>query len=73
VTALFLKFVREAPERARYWIHEDANRETRVRGELVPDAIVGLTAIEFGGRYRADKLRAIHRGHAMAERPYEIW
>lgn len=73
VTGLFLKFVQEVPARARYWIHEDANRDGRAKGELIPDAMIGLTAIEFGGRYRADKLRAIHRGHAMAERPYEIW
>lgn len=73
VTAIYLKLVREDPKRARQWIHEDAINAPREFGQLIPDATVGVTAIEFGGRYRADKLRAIHRGHAIAGRPYEIW
>jgi hypothetical protein len=73
VTAIYLKLAREAPDLARKWIHEDALRATREAGQLIPDAMIGDTAIEFGGRYRADKLRAIHRGHAIAGRPYEIW
>jgi hypothetical protein len=35
--------------------------------------MIGETAIEFGGQYHAAKIRAIHRGHAEANRPYEIW
>jgi hypothetical protein len=73
VTAIYIKLAREAPDLARKWIHEDALRATREAGQLIPDAMIGDTAIEFGGRYRADKLRAIHRGHAIAGRPYEIW
>jgi hypothetical protein len=73
VTEIYLKLAREAPDRVRKWIHEDALQGTREAGQLIPDAMIGDTAIEFGGRYRADKLRAIHRGHAIAGRPYEIW
>ncbi|MDZ4656135.1 MAG: hypothetical protein SH868_01010 [Bythopirellula sp.] len=73
VTAIYLNLARAAPERARQWIHEDALHAKREAGQLIPDAMLGGTAIEFGGRYRADKLRAIHRGHAIAGRPYEIW
>ena len=73
VTAIYLKLVRENPERARLWIHEDAIRAPSEVGQLIPDAMVGDTAIEFGGRYRAEKLRAIHRGHAIAGRSYELW
>jgi hypothetical protein len=73
VTALYFKFVREEHERARLWIHEDAMTTMRPAGELIPDVMLGETAVEFGGKYQAAKLRAIHRGHALAGRPYELW
>lgn len=73
VTALYLKLCREQPNQAELWRHEDASGSARQPGDLVPDAMVGATALEFGGCYRAAKLRRIHRGHAAAGRPYEIW
>ena len=73
VTALYLKLCCEKPEQALLWSHEDANGGARRPGDVVPDAMIGETALEFGGRYRAAKLRLIHRGHATARRPYELW
>lgn len=73
VTAIYLKLCRERPDQAALWVHEDdTSHRTNIEG-LVPDAMLGATAIEFGGRYRAAKLRAIHRGHATQDQPYEIW
>lgn len=73
VTALYLKLSNEFPERATQWIHEDDACRSGRAGDLVPDALIGGHALEFGGAYCAAKLRAIHRGHAAIPRAYEIW
>lgn len=73
VTSLFLNMVRDEPERAEQWVHEDCREASRQIADVVPDAMIEETAIEFGGKYRAEKLRTIHRSHAIAGRAYELW
>jgi hypothetical protein len=75
VTAIYQKLCREAPEKAALWIHEDAftTAGKAIHGESIPDALVGDTAIDFGGSYGKRKLRALHRSHAMEGQSYEIW
>lgn len=76
VTALYLKFHAENPERAASWVHEDELlREGGARdASIIPDAlVVGPTAIEFAGRYSAAKLASIHRRLSQQQLAYEIW
>ena len=48
-------------------------KQTRLVPWFGSDAMIGDTAIDFGGMYHAAKLREIHRAHAAADTPYEIW
>jgi hypothetical protein len=73
VTALYLKLLAGDPERAALWRHEDSRPARGTLSGLVADARIGEVAIEFGGKYRAEKLKRIHRGHAGEGRAYEIW
>ena len=73
VTALFLKLQSEAPTKAQKWVHEDILREGGQLNGVIPDATIGTTCIEFGGSYRAAKLRTMHRLYATDGRDYEIW
>lgn len=78
VTAVYLQFLQIRPEDAVAWRGEDEIAGKR-SGEVVPDALlvdgggVPYRAIEFGGRYSADRLRHFHEGCARRNLPYEVW
>lgn len=75
VSALFLLFRQTEPDRAETWISEDLLPKRR--GAKQPDALVQTNAgplfIEFGGSYRAERLRKLHRHCASTGIAYEIW
>jgi hypothetical protein len=77
VASLYLAHAQKSPELA--WTSEDelCRLGEHSDGESIPDALVirnGVrTAIEFAGRYRADKLRLIHRTYASRYERYELW
>lgn len=74
MTELWLHFAETAPERARTWQPEEELLAAGHRAPI-PDAIVGsgqtTTAIEFAGRYRAEKITTLHA--ALAAQRYELW
>ena len=74
VTALYLKFVQETPQRASEWIHEDLFLEAGLApSDRIPDAMTGEIAVDFGGAYKKPKLLAIHRAMEREGQAYEIW
>lgn len=78
VTALYVRLAAEDPERAAWWRGEEALRLGRKRGKICDALIVDsrerpTLAIEFGGSYRVDRVRAFHRVMNNRRLPYEIW
>jgi hypothetical protein len=75
VTAIFLRLLSESPSLAECWISEDLLVPAH-NGKL-PDAVIRTTAgdifIEFGGAYRADRIRKLHFHCAALRIPYELW
>jgi hypothetical protein len=61
------------------WLGEDVWRQQLTRREKVPDAVLvndhgkATLAIEYGGAYSAERLRAFHRHCARQSLPYELW
>lgn len=81
VAAVFFRRCEQTPSTARQWLSEDIFRQQyrAVARHKVPDAVLlnragqVRTAIEFGGRYSADRLRRLHRKFARRHWHYEIW
>ncbi len=77
VAAVYLRMLRDAPARARFWQSEAQILASSRRGGRLPDAmIVGpkeKTVIEFGGAYSKRKLAEFHHHCATRGLPYEIW
>lgn len=78
VTAVYLRFLQVRPQDAAAWRGEDEIPGKR-SGQVLPDAILvdaagaPYRAIEFGGRYSADRLRHFHEGCVRRNLPYEVW
>jgi len=78
VTAIYLHYGRSCPEAAAAWRGEDDLSLGR-RGQAHPDALLvddqgrAYRAIEFGGRYAADRLRHFHSDCCRRKLPYEVW
>ena len=78
VTAVWLWFLRYAPQLSDQWQGEDTIAPER-RGDVLPDALLiapdgkTSTAIEFGGSYGAARLAAFHDDAVMRGLPYQIW
>lgn len=76
---VFLKLLRERPNRAKRWIAEsELARGGSNAARKIPDAMIRSrggqeTAIEFGGEYSKAKLTAFHEDCAARERGYELW
>lgn len=79
VTELYLTLCHTQPEVAQSWTHEDTLHEAgRFKtGDKIPDAVTlrdGLeVALDFGGRYKAEKLELIHTAMVKESMAYEIW
>ena len=75
VAELFFHLQRTAPHLAATWIHEDTLLARGLRHNdchPIPDAVVGDGEVmEFGGSYKAEKLRVLHASYAHS--PYTIW
>jgi len=77
VSALFVRFASTA-DGSLSWQSEDALRQQTKRGKT-PDAILvdcqqrPVRAIEFGGSYGRQRLRAFHLACVHRNLPYEIW
>jgi hypothetical protein len=78
VTQVFLVYRQRWPDLASLWVGED-DGSSDDRSGIVPDARLlapsgqAIRAIEFGGRYRADRLQAFHDGCVQRNLPYEVW
>lgn len=78
VTAVYLRFLQVRPQDAAAWRGEDDIPGKR-SGQVLPDAILvdaigaPYRAIEFGGRYSADRLQHFHEGCVRRNLPYEVW
>lgn len=78
VTAVYLKVLQVRPQDAAAWRGEGEIPGKR-SGQILPDAILvdaagaPYRAIEFGGRYSADRLRHFHEGCVRRNLPYEVW
>lgn len=75
VAEMYFHLQRTAPHLAATWIHEDTLLAQGLRhndGRPIPDAVVGDgDVMEFGGSYKAEKLRVLHASYAHS--PYTIW
>lgn len=75
VSTVFLTVRERRSDWRTTWISEDLLPPVR-RGKL-PDAIIrtgsGDLFIEFGGAYRADRVKRVHCHCAQAGLPYELW
>jgi hypothetical protein len=84
VAAIYIRLRQDDPELAARWQGEELLREGRKKGRgkvcdaalvsVLPSGKVKLTrAVEFGGSYRADRVRAFHRVMENRRLPYELW
>lgn len=81
VAAVYLRKRAESPELVRHWRSEEVIRMRRsAKGKSdvakLPDAIITRprrTAIDFAGRYSADRLRSFHAFCADQGLRYELW
>lgn len=78
VTALYVRLAVESPELAAHWRGEETLRLNRKRGKICDALIVDdrekpALAVEFGGSYRVDRVRAFHRVMKHRRLSYEIW
>lgn len=84
VAALYIRLRAQSPERAHMWQGEDRLRQGRKkgRGKVCDAALVEVRpsgrecmvqAIEFGGSYAAERIRAFHRVMENRRLPYELW
>lgn len=78
VTALYVRLATNDPERAARWRGEETLRLGRRRGKIWDALIVDakekpVLAVEFGGSYREDRVRAFHRAMDHRRLRYEIW
>ncbi len=77
VTALYVRHVL-ADDGSLSWQSEDALRRQTKHGKT-PDAILlnhlqqPVRAIEFGGSYGQERVRAFHRACVHQNLPYELW
>ncbi len=76
--ALYLRWLSGASSESGTWISEA--RLTKMGfgdHRMLPDAVVEFDkhrkAIEFGGAYKAEKLRMFHKFCADEDLPYELW
>ncbi len=66
LTELYLRLLREEPDRARRWAGEELAKPTQGHGEKLPDAFLcddngrPVHVIEFGGRYPKHRVRDFH-------------
>lgn len=78
VSAIYLHYCHRCPEVAAAWRGED-NLPSGWRGQAHPDALLiddqsrVYRAIEFGGRYAANRLRHFHNDCCRRKLPYEVW
>lgn len=78
VTAIYLHLLQIRPDVAALWRGEDTI-PSKHRNRIRPDALFmdsqghALRAVEFGGRYAADRLRHFHEGCVAKNLPYEVW
>lgn len=80
IAALYVRLATTRPEEADHWRGEEMLRLARTRGRgKVCDAVIvnerekPIQAIEFGGSYRADRVRAFHRVMANRRLGYDLW
>jgi hypothetical protein len=78
VAALYVRLAATSPDDLARWRGEEALRTGRKRGK-VPDAVLvdgrgkPERAIEFGGRYGPQRVRAFHRVCENRRLAYELW
>lgn len=78
VTQVYAWLRRSSPELATQWVGEDALTPAGPF-HVVPDAMLvnvktrAFRAIEFGGRYSADRIARFHDDCVGRHLPYEIW
>jgi hypothetical protein len=78
VAAIYLHFLRTRPIDAKAWVSEDSLAPSR-RHQKLPDAMLQFTngrppiVIEFGGAYRAERVKRFHEDCARRGLEYELW
>ena len=78
VTTLYLRRLMTAPADAGAWVLEDFLAEERT-DQVLPDAILrdaggrDRCAVEFAGKYPAERLRRFHADCVARDLPYELW
>ena len=76
---LYLRLLREQPERAARWVGEERLKAQRGRGEKVPDGLIldelgePELAVEFAGAYPKRRLEDFHRDAEERGLAYELW
>lgn len=78
VTALYVRLAAGDPEQATRWRGEETLRLGRKQGKICDALLVDARekpalAVEFGGSYRTDRVRAFHRAMNHRRLRYEIW
>ncbi|MBX3412408.1 MAG: hypothetical protein KF708_06955 [Pirellulales bacterium] len=78
VTQVYLRYRLDHPELASGWLGEDELAPSR-RDQILPDAVIAdgkgdpCWAVEFGGKYRAERLERFHVDCEARRLPYELW
>lgn len=78
VGEVYLYYLRKHPVLAERWLGEDVRPKSGYRLKD-PDAVLEfeggtrIHAVEFGGRYDAERVRDFHEDCAKRNRSYEIW
>ena len=78
VSQLYLRLLKQDPERAALWVSEEHFAAER-RREKLPDAVLRDAAgqirmvIEFGGAYDTHHVKRVHLDCVARALPYELW
>lgn len=78
VAAVYLRLLATDPQAADDWLGEDVIGGGQFGGKI-PDAVLAddqagtRLALEFGGAYKADRIRTFHHCCARRGLPYEVW
>lgn len=77
VTQVYLRYLVVDRSAAERWHGEDLLEPVPHRSQpdalLLDDTGAPVRAIEFGGRYTADRLAKLHKDCALQNLPYEVW